>query len=118
MGTSKRYAHFYDEVMQAKIAEGIMRTGLPETLDDKHLALDTEPMTRTPKPEAARAWVRLRRPLHRNRCRGGRLDKSGGRHQVAGARWHRAPCLGLVGRCDANSPRPRLKQRVRNVGFR
>lgn len=57
MGTSKRYSHHYDALMENRIAEGIMRTGMPETLDDKQLALDTEPLTRTPKPEAARAWV-------------------------------------------------------------
>lgn len=57
MGTNKRYAHHYDGLMDARIADGIMRTGEPDTLDPKQLGLDHEPMTRTPKPHPARAWV-------------------------------------------------------------
>lgn len=58
MGSNKRYSHYYDEVMDARIAEGIMRTGDPDTLDSKQLDLENEPMTRSPKPQPARAWVR------------------------------------------------------------
>ena len=58
MGTNKRYAHHYDQVMDNKIAEGIMRTGEPDTLDAKQLALDRNPITRTPAPYPARAWVK------------------------------------------------------------
>jgi len=58
MGTNKRYAHHYDEMMDAKIAEGIMRTGAPDTLDSKQLALGREALTRAPIPQPARAWVR------------------------------------------------------------
>jgi hypothetical protein len=57
MGTSKRYAHSIDARMDARIADGIMRTGQPDTLDPKQLALDHEPLTRTPRPRPARAWV-------------------------------------------------------------
>jgi hypothetical protein len=39
MGTSKRYAHSIDARMDARIAEGIMRTGAPDTLDPQQLAL-------------------------------------------------------------------------------
>lgn len=58
MGTSKRYAHSIDARMDARVAEGVMRTGQPETLDPKQLNLEREPMTRTPLPQPARAWVR------------------------------------------------------------
>jgi hypothetical protein len=58
MGSSKRYAHHYAEQMDNRIADGIMRTGLPDTLDAKQLQLDELPVTRTPRPEPARAWVR------------------------------------------------------------
>jgi len=58
MGTSKRYAHSIDARMDARVADGIMRTGAPDTLDPKQLGLDDEPMTRTPRPQPARAWVR------------------------------------------------------------
>lgn len=58
MGTSKRYAHSIDAQMDARVAEGVMRTGQPETLDPRQLRLDLEPMTRAPIPRPARAWVR------------------------------------------------------------
>jgi hypothetical protein len=58
MGTSKRYAHSIDARMDARIVDGIMRTRSPDSLGSKQLNLDTEPMTRTPKPKPARAWVR------------------------------------------------------------
>lgn len=58
MGTNRRYAHSIDARMDERIAEGIMRTGAPDSLDPKQLNLDHEPLTRAPKPESARAWVR------------------------------------------------------------
>lgn len=57
MGSNKRYAD-YDGLMDARIADGIMRTREPDTLDPKQLGLDSEPMTRTPGPYPPRAWVR------------------------------------------------------------
>lgn len=44
--------------MQAEIAEGLMRTGPPETLDDKLLALDRKAMARTPSPKPALTSVK------------------------------------------------------------
>jgi hypothetical protein len=58
MGTSKRYAQHYDGLMDARIADGVMRSGEPDTLDARELEFDNESMTRTPKPRPARAWVR------------------------------------------------------------
>jgi hypothetical protein len=43
--------------MDARIADGIMRTGQPASLDPKQLGLDRDPLTRTPRPHPARAWV-------------------------------------------------------------
>jgi hypothetical protein len=48
-----------DARMDARIVESIMRTGgEPDTLDPKQLDLAHEPLTRSPEPQAARAWVR------------------------------------------------------------
>jgi hypothetical protein len=58
MSTSKPYAHAIDARMDARVAEGIMRTGDPDTLDAKQLDLDHEPLTKTPHARAARAWAR------------------------------------------------------------
>ena len=43
--------------MSARADEMIMR-GAPETLTDRELELDVQPLTRTPVPMGARAWVR------------------------------------------------------------
>lgn len=58
MGTSKRYAHVIDAQMNARILQGIMQTGEPETLSDLEKGLDRDPLTRPPNPRPARAWVR------------------------------------------------------------
>ena len=61
MSTSKRYAHVIDAQMNARILQGIMQTGEPETLSELEKALDRDPLTRPPKPRPARAWVRYGR---------------------------------------------------------
>lgn len=57
MGTSKRYAAAVDAAMDHRILQRTM-TGEPETLLPTELELDTEPLTRPPKPRPVRAWVR------------------------------------------------------------
>lgn len=58
MGTSKRYAHVVDRDVDKRIAETIMRSGEPLSLTPAELQLDELPLTRTPRPESVRAWVR------------------------------------------------------------
>jgi len=58
MGTNKRFAAQVDARMDARIAERIMRSGAPLSLSNVELQLDVLPLTRTPVPEAVRAWVR------------------------------------------------------------
>jgi hypothetical protein len=57
MGTNKRYAASADRQMDARIAERVM-VGEPETLSTQELQLGKLPVTRTPAPEAVKAWVR------------------------------------------------------------
>lgn len=58
MGTNRRYAADVDRRMDARIAERIMSSGAPLSLSNAELELDVQPLTRTPKPHAVRAWVR------------------------------------------------------------
>lgn len=58
MGTSRRYAEQIDRGMDARVAERVMRSGDPLTLSRLELQLDVLPLTRTPRPERVRAWVR------------------------------------------------------------
>ena len=58
MGTNKRFAAQVDARMDARIADRIMRSGDPLSLSHVELQLDVFPLTRTPVPEAVRAWVR------------------------------------------------------------
>jgi len=58
VGTNKRYAEAIDKRMDARVIEKIMRSGEPLSLSDIELQLDVYPLTRTPRPEPVRAWVR------------------------------------------------------------
>lgn len=61
MSSNKRYAAHYDRLMDARILEqAIGRADGPlQSLDPAELDLEHEPLTRTPKPTQARAWVRF-----------------------------------------------------------
>ncbi|PVW02977.1 hypothetical protein DEA06_14485 [Microbacterium sp. Gd 4-13] len=60
MGTNKRYPHVYDKLMDQRILERIAREDGPlQSLTREELELDTEPVTRDPKPRAVKAWVRF-----------------------------------------------------------
>ena len=43
--------------MSVRVDEMTMR-GIPQTLTDRELELDVQPLTKTPVPVPARAWVR------------------------------------------------------------
>lgn len=58
MGTNKRYADTVDRQMSQRVLEVAMRDHQPQSLTSEELELDDEPLTRTPKPRPARAWVR------------------------------------------------------------
>jgi len=58
VGTSKRYADAIDVRMGDKADQVVMRDLEPETLTPRELALDVQPLTRTPKPMPVFAWVR------------------------------------------------------------
>ena len=60
MGTSRRYAHHYDELMDQRIVERVAATAGPlQSLSREEIGLDTKPVTRDPQPKAVRAWVRF-----------------------------------------------------------
>jgi len=57
IGSNKRYAAQIDARMSAHVDQMMMR-GAPQTLSDAELELDVHPLTRTPIPVPASAWVR------------------------------------------------------------
>ena len=57
MGTNKRYAARIDREQAIKTDQLLMRDGKPESLTTSELELDQQPLTRTPVPVPARAWV-------------------------------------------------------------
>ena len=59
MGTNKRYAAYYDRLMDERIAERVAAKGGLQTLTPTELGLDTEPLTIAPEPQPVRAWVRF-----------------------------------------------------------
>jgi hypothetical protein len=59
VGTSKRYAHVVDALMDARILQRISTDGPLQTLSPAELELDRLPLTIAPRPEKVRAWVRF-----------------------------------------------------------
>lgn len=57
IGTNKRYAEHIDARMTERINADVMRDHTPDGLSDNELELNRYPLTRTPKPITARAWV-------------------------------------------------------------
>jgi len=57
IGTNKRYAEHIDARMTEKVNAQIMAERTPDGLADSELELDRYPLTRTPTPIKARAWV-------------------------------------------------------------
>jgi len=58
MGTSKRYAEQVDRRMGERADEAAIRGEPPTSLTAAELELDSLPLTKTPKPQQVRAWVR------------------------------------------------------------
>lgn len=79
MGTSKRHAAHYDQRMDDKILEGVMAEQKPTSLTPDELELDRHPLTRTPKPESVRAWVRYGNAAVKVDAR---WDTPGGEHRA------------------------------------
>lgn len=60
MGTSKRLAEHYDLRAEEKLLERYAKTAGPlQSLSDRELALDKQPMTVYPQPQRVKAWVRF-----------------------------------------------------------
>lgn len=60
MGTSKRYAHHYDKLMEERILERFVATAGPlQSLSPDELELDSAPVTIYPQPQRVKAWVRF-----------------------------------------------------------
>ena len=58
MGTSKRYAAYYDQRMDEKILVRTAAGGKLQSLGQVELELHTLALTVDPKPERVKAWVR------------------------------------------------------------
>lgn len=59
MGSNRRYAGHYDQLMDARILARTAASGPLQSLTEAELQLDKEPLTRDPKPKPVRAWVRF-----------------------------------------------------------
>lgn len=60
MGSNRRYAAQVDRRMDDTILERhVMTAGPLQSLTPEELRLDRDPVTITPRPEKARAWVRF-----------------------------------------------------------
>jgi hypothetical protein len=58
LGTSRRYAHHYDQRMDEKILERVMADSAPSSLGDEELELDVQPLTKPPRAVTVTALVR------------------------------------------------------------
>lgn len=60
MGSNKRYADYYDGLMDARILDRIAATAGPlQSLTPAELELDQLPVTVDPHPRPVHAWVRF-----------------------------------------------------------
>lgn len=59
MGTSKRYAAFYDRLMDDRILQRMADEFPLQSLTDAELQRDILPITRDPQPKPCVAWVRF-----------------------------------------------------------
>lgn len=60
MGSNKRYAHYYDRLMEERIIERFVATAGPlQSLTPEELETDRSPVTIYPRPERVKAWVRF-----------------------------------------------------------
>jgi len=59
LGTSKRYAHHYDKLMDQRILQRVARDGPLQSLTDAEIRRRQLPITTDPEPKPCRAWVRF-----------------------------------------------------------
>ena len=59
MGSSRRYAHHYDRMMDDRILAKVAADNPLQTLTPKELRADSLPVTRDPHPKPCKAWVRF-----------------------------------------------------------
>ena len=59
MGSSKRYAHRYDRLMDERTLQRIAADSPLQTLSPKELQSEVLPVTRDPAPKSCKAWVRF-----------------------------------------------------------
>ena len=59
MGTSRRYADDVDRRSDEKYIARLAKQAPLQTLSPQELELSIQPVTKTPKPEIVRAWVRF-----------------------------------------------------------
>lgn len=59
MGTSKRYAEYYDRQMDNRILQRIADENSLQSLTAEERREDTLPVTRDPQPKPCKAWVRF-----------------------------------------------------------
>lgn len=57
MGSNRRYAHYYDELMQKRLAEVAVKP-TPISLSEAELDSDEDPIVKAKAPIPVRAWTR------------------------------------------------------------
>jgi hypothetical protein len=57
MGTNKRYASYYDELMEKRVTELLLRPN-PLSLSDAEIDAEHDPVTQAKRPIPVRAWAR------------------------------------------------------------
>ncbi|MDL9978610.1 hypothetical protein [Microbacterium candidum] len=59
MGTNRRYEADYDRLGEERTLAGYLAKGGLQTLKERELDLEKEPVTTDPDPKPVRAWVRF-----------------------------------------------------------
>ena len=97
MGSSKRYAHRYDRLMDERTLQRIAADSPLQTLSPKELQSEALPVTRDPAAQGVQGVGAIRTARRAGRCRGRRLERPRLRHPVPG-RWRGDALLGVVER--------------------
>src|SRR5690606_5130065 len=58
MGSNKRYADHYDQLMDRRVLQVLARENAPETLSDAEIDREHQDFTVPPRARPCRAWVR------------------------------------------------------------
>jgi hypothetical protein len=59
VGSNKRYARDYDQLMDDRILQRVASEHPLQSLTDEEIRKDDLPITRDPRPRKCRAWVRF-----------------------------------------------------------